>query len=76
MRLGRFIRSLQVHVPPSLTAICQPLPVSLKVGRTIYNGSFSASRDGQKAAKNGRSASTFFPLLGRWEVNKRECCGA
>jgi len=44
MRLGRFIRSLQVHVPPSLTATCQPLPLSMKVGRTIYIGSFSAGR--------------------------------
>jgi hypothetical protein len=42
MRLGRFIRSLQVHVPPSLTATCQPLPLSMKVRRTIYNGSFFA----------------------------------
>jgi len=41
------IRSLQVHVPPSLTATCRPLPVSVKVRRTIYIGSFSASRHRQ-----------------------------
>lgn len=47
MRLGRNIRSLRVHVPPSLTATCQPIPVSLKVERTIYIGSIADTHLGQ-----------------------------
>ncbi len=53
MRLGRFIRSLQVHVPPSLTATCQPLPVSVKVGRTIYKGLFQSVQE--QLAENRRA---------------------
>ncbi len=41
--LGRLIRRLRVHVPPSLTATCQLCQVSRRTGRNNYIGSSAAN---------------------------------
>ena len=56
------IRSLQVHVPPSLTTTCQPLPVSVKVGDglsilgrlklTVVMGTYQSSVEELKTGPN------------------------
>ena len=40
-RLARFIHSLRVHFPPSLTDTCRLGPVSRKVERTDFDGSIA-----------------------------------